>query len=342
MIAKNIPFIDLHRHLDGNIRPSTVLALAEQHNIALPANNIAELLPHIQIQGKESSLVSFLQKLDYGVSVLADLDACKQIAYENVQDAYLQGLDYAELRFSPYYMAMEHQLNITDVVAAVIDGVQQGSKEFAIKTNLIGILSRTFGVEACFKELEALLTFKDKLVAVDLAGDELGQPGTLFVEHFKRVRNAGLNITIHAGEADGVASIYQAINELHATRIGHATNAIVDEKLMDYMQQNNISIESCLTSNYQTGTVVNISEHPVKSFLNKGLLVCLNSDDPAVQGCDIEYEYQQAALLAGLNSEQCRTLQENALTMAFLSDGEKLALKQKAAQKATQKHTVNV
>lgn len=328
MIAKNIPFIDLHRHLDGNIRPSTVLDLAQLHNIQLPADNLTDLLPHIQIQGKETSLVSFLQKLDYGVSVLADLDACKRIAYENVQDAFLQGLTYAELRFSPYYMAMTHNLNIKDVVAAVIDGVHQGNKDFAVKTNLIGILSRTFGVQACYQELEALLYFKNDLVAVDLAGDELGKPGTLFIEHFNLVRDAELNITIHAGEADGVASIYQAINELHATRIGHGTNAIKDEKLMDFMLQNNIAIESCLTSNYQTGTVTDISQHPVKTFLEKGLLVCLNSDDPAVQGCDIQYEYQQATLLAGLSAEQCLTLQENALKMAFLSESEKSMLKQ--------------
>lgn len=326
MIATDIPFIDLHRHLDGNIRPSTVLALASQHNIELPADNLADLLPHIQIQGKESNLVSFLKKLDYGVSVLADVDACKRIAYENVQDAYLQGLSYAELRFSPYYMAMIHNLNITDVVAAVIDGVKQGNKDFAIKTNLIGILSRTFGEQACFKELDALLTFKNDIVAIDLAGDELGKPGDLFTQHFNQVRDAGLQITVHAGEAAGAESIYQAINKLHATRIGHGTNAIHDEKLMTYMFENNIAIESCLTSNYQTGTVSDISQHPVKVFLDRGLLVCLNSDDPAVQGCDIKYEYQQASKLAGLTSQQCRKLQENALKMAFLSDSEKTLL----------------
>ena len=93
MIAKDIPFIDLHRHLDGNIRPSTVFALAQQHDIQLPANNLQDLLPHMQIQGKESSLVSFLEKLDYGVSVLADLDACKRVAFENVEDAFKQGLE---------------------------------------------------------------------------------------------------------------------------------------------------------------------------------------------------------------------------------------------------------
>ena len=106
-----------------------------------------------------------------------------------------------------------------------------------------------------------------------------------------------------------------------------------DEKLMDYMYQHNIAIESCLTSNYQTGTVKNISQHPVKTFLDRGLLVCLNSDDPAVQGCDIKYEYQQTALEAGLSQAQCRTLQDNALKMAFLSDHEKRVLRQTAMKR---------
>ena len=327
MIHVDIPFIDLHRHLDGNIRPQTILELAQQHSIDLPADNLAQLLPHVQIQGKESNLMSFLEKLDYGVAVLADLDACKRVAYENVQDAYLQGLHYAELRFSPYYMAMKHNLSITDVVTAVIDGVKLGQKDFPVKINLIGILSRTFGTEQCYQELNALLANKDDLVAVDLAGDELGKPGELFVDHFKQVQEAGLHITIHAGEADGASSIWQAINELKATRIGHAVNAINDEKLMDYMIEHQIAIESCLTSNYQTGSIVNMSEHPVKKFLAKGLLVCLNSDDPAVQGVDMKNEYTIAAAEVGLSDSQCRVLQENALKAAFLSDSEKAQLR---------------
>ena len=328
MIHLDIPFIDLHRHLDGNIRPQTILELAQQHNISLPADNLEQLLPHVQIQGKESNLMSFLQKLDYGVAVLADLDACKRIAYENVQDAYLQGLHYAELRFSPYYMAMKHNLAIGDVVAAVVDGIKLGQKDFPVKINLIGILSRTFGTQQCHQELAGLLAHQNELVAIDLAGDELGKPGELFVDHFKRVQQAGLQVTIHAGEADGASSIWQAINELKATRIGHAVNAIHDEKLMDYMIEHNIAIESCLTSNYQTGSIVDMANHPIKQFLAKGLLVCLNSDDPAVQGVDMKNEYTLAAKEVGLTDSHCRILQENALKAAFLSDNEKARLQQ--------------
>lgn len=326
MIDNTLPLLDLHRHLDGNIRPATIWQLADLNNIALPTTQFEEFIPHVQVQHSEADLLAFLKKLDWGVAVLKSLDDVKRIAYENVEDAYNAGLDYAELRFSPYYMAMNHQLSITDVVAAVVDGVQMGMKSFDIKVNLIGILSRTFGVKQCQLELEALLTHKDKLVAVDLAGDEYNFPGELFIEHFKQVRDAGLQITIHAGEAGGAKSVWQAINELGATRIGHGVATIEDEKLMTYMVNNNIAIESCLTSNFQTGTVKDLSQHPLKQFLNFGIKACLNTDDPAVQGIEIKHEFDVAQTVLHFTDNEISQLQKNAIDVSFLSSNDKALL----------------
>jgi len=326
MIDAQLPLIDLHRHLDGNIRPKTIWQLANQHGITLPVNSFEQFIPHVQIQHSEADLLAFLQKLDWGVAVLKTLDDCKRIAYENVEDAFNAGIDYAELRFSPYYMSMKFNLNIADVVGAVIEGVSQACKVFNIKINLIGILSRTFGVKQCQKELDGLLAHKDHLIAIDLAGDEYNFPGEMFVDHFKQVKDAGLNITIHAGEAAGPESIWQAIKELNAQRIGHGVLSFKDEHLLDYMQENNIGIESCLTSNYQTGTIKDLSKHPLKIFLAKGLNVCLNTDDPAVQGIELKHEYQLARDVLGFSDTQITQLQKNALNMSFLSEKEKQAL----------------
>lgn len=331
MITTSIPVTDIHRHLDGNIRPSTILQLGKKHNLSLPAGNLNDLIPHVQVTSQEPDLVSFLSKLDWGVKVLADYDACRQVAYENVEDALNARIDYAELRFSPYYMAMTHNLDPEGVVEAVIDGVTAGGRDFDIEINLIGILSRTFGQEACQKELNACLAFKDKLVAVDLAGDELGKPGELFVDHFRQVRDAGLNVTIHAGEADGPESIWQAIRELGATRIGHGVKAIYDPALMDYLAEHSIGIESCLTSNIQTNTFPTIESHPLKQFLDQGVLATINTDDPAVEGIDLPHEYEVAAPAAGLTQEDMRKAQENGLSIAFLSDEKKRMLRQKAS-----------
>ncbi|MBE8168482.1 MAG: adenosine deaminase [Shewanella sp.] len=326
MIDKNIPLVDLHRHLDGNVRVNSIWELGHQHGIALPADSVETLAPFVQIQGKESDLVGFLSKLDWMVKVLADLDAVKRVAYENVADAALSGLDYAELRFSPYYMAMTHKLPIADVVEAVIDGVNAGLKDYAIKVNLIGILSRSFGQVACQQELEGLLAYKDKLVGLDLAGDELGFPGALFNAHFKQARDAGLNITVHAGEADSAKSMWQAINELGATRIGHGVKAIHDPKLMDYLVKHKIGIESCPTSNLHTSTVESYQTHPIKQFLDAGVLISLNTDDPGVSNITIAHEYQVAYSEIGLSKSELAQLQRNGIEMAFLSDAERKTL----------------
>lgn len=235
MIDTTLPLTDIHRHLDGNIRPQTILELGRQYNISLPAQSLETLIPHVQVIANEPDLVSFLTKLDWGVKVLASLDACRRVAFENIEDAARHGLHYVELRFSPGYMAMAHQLPVAGVVEAVIDGVREGCRTFGVQAKLIGIMSRTFGEAACQQELEAFLAHRDQITALDLAGDELGFPGSLFLSHFNRARDAGWHITVHAGEAAGPESIWQAIRELGAERIGHGVKAIEDRALMDFL-----------------------------------------------------------------------------------------------------------
>ncbi|EBV2390425.1 adenosine deaminase [Salmonella enterica subsp. enterica serovar Corvallis] len=331
MIDITLPLTDIHRHLDGNIRAQTILDLGRQFNIALPAQTLETLIPHVQVTSTEPDLVSFLTKLDWGVKVLASLDACRRVAFENIEDASRNGLHYVELRFSSGYMAMAHQLPIAGVVEAVIDGVRDGCNTFGVEARLIGIMSRTFGEAACLQELDALLAHREKITALDLAGDELGFPGSLFLSHFNRARDAGWHITVHAGEAAGPESIWQAIRELGAERIGHGVKAVEDRALMDFLAQQRIGIESCLTSNIQTSTVASLADHPLKTFLEHGVLASLNTDDPAVQGVDIIHEYHVAAPAAGLSREQIRQAQINGLEIAFLSDSEKRALREKVA-----------
>ncbi|MDA8480044.1 adenosine deaminase [Citrobacter sp. Awk 4] len=331
MIDTSLPLTDVHRHLDGNIRAQTILDLGRQFNVSLPAQTLETLIPHVQVTSTEPDLVSFLSKLDWGVKVLASLDACRRVAYENVEDAARNGLHYVELRFSPGYMAMNHQLPVAGVVEAIIAGVQEGSRAFGVEVRLIGIMSRTFGEAACLQELEALLAHRDRITALDLAGDELGFPGSLFLTHFNRARDAGWHITVHAGEAAGPESIWQAIRELGAERIGHGVKAVEDRALMDFLAEQRIGIESCLTSNIQTSTVASLAVHPLKTFLEHGVMASLNTDDPAVQGVDIIHEYTVAAPAAGLTREQIRQAQINGLEMAFLSEAEKRALREKVA-----------
>ena len=323
MIDPQFPLIDLHRHLDGNVRLETIIDLARQYDIQLPAWEVDELRPHVQVTDPTMGIMAFISRFKWMTAVMVNADACRRIAFENVQDAKDEGLDYVELRFSPWFMAETHQLAVESVVDAVCDGATSGSSELGMRVNLIGIISRTYGVETAWNELGALLRQKEYLVAIDLAGDEINQSGDLFVDHFTSVRTAGLNCIAHAGESAGPESIWQAIIELGAQRIGHAVKAVEDRSLMDYMVEKAIGIETNLTSNVQTSTVQDYKSHPVKVFLEAGVMTNLNTDDPGISGIDLRYEYEVAAPAAGLTQSQINQLQKNALDMAFLSEEEK-------------------
>jgi adenosine deaminase len=326
MIDRSLPFIDLHRHLDGCVRPETILELGRRHGVPLPAWDVAGLRPHITVDGRQPGVMEFIAKFRWMTGVMADLDAVRRIAWENVEDARREGLDYVELRFSPWFMAAPHGLDPAGVVEAVADGVAAAARDLGQRVNLIGILSRTYGPLVAARELEALLAHRDRIAALDLAGDEAGFPGELFVEHFRRARDAGWHVTVHAGEAAGAHSVRQAVEELGAERIGHAVHALEDPPLLDLMAERGVAIEANLTSNVQTSTVSDYASHPLRRFLERGLLATINTDDPGISGITLAHEYEVAAPAAGLAPEQIRQAQRNAAAAAFLAPGEREAL----------------
>jgi adenosine deaminase len=208
-------------------------------------------------------------------------------------------------------MARAHGLEPERVVAAVVEGAEEGARAFGISVKLIGILSRTFGPEAATHELEAILAHKEHITALDLAGDEAKWPGEHFVPHFRSGRDAGFRITVHAGEAAGAESVWQAIRDLGAERLGHAVRAAEDPELLDYIAKHEIGIESCLTSNVQTRTVASYEKHPLSFFLERGNLASINTDDPSVSGIDLAHELTVAAKAAGLTESDVRKAQRN-------------------------------
>jgi adenosine deaminase len=329
LIDLKFPLIELHRHLDGNVRLETILDLGRKHNLPLPAPNLEGLRPFVQVTDPQAGVMAFIAKFEWQVGILVDYDAVRRIAYENVEDAKKDGIDYIELRFSPWFMADPHHLDPASVVEAVVDGVAAGQRDFSVKANLIGILSRTYGPNIAARELAALLTQSAKITAIDLAGDEANFPAKWFREHFRRARNAGWHITIHAGEIAGPESVWEAIIGLGAERIGHALRAVEDPDLLDFMVKNKIGVESCLTSNVQTSCVKDYPAHPLRQFLEKGLLATINTDDPGISAIDLPYEYNVAAPKAGLTEVQIHQAQVNALEVAFLTEDEKQALRVK-------------
>jgi len=327
LIDPNLPLCDLHRHLDGSIRLQTLLELAEQHGIALPGHDLESLRPHVQITDPAEGLMEFIGKFRYLTAVLVNTDACRRVAYENVLDAKAEGIDYIELRFSPWFMAEARGLDATEVTAAVIDGIRAGEKAAGVRAQAIGILSRTYGPEVCMQELDALLRNRNGLVALDLAGDEKRFPAALFIEHFKRSREAGLRTTVHAGEADGPHSVWSAIRDLGAERVGHGIRSIEDPALVDYLAEQQIGLEVCLSSNLHTSTVPSLAQHPARALLQAGVRLNLNTDDPGISGIDLPGEFNKAAPAAGLGAHLIRRAQQFGLAMAFISDSEKEQLR---------------
>lgn len=330
-IDPSLPLIDLHRHLEGCVRLDTLLDLARQHNLPLPAQDAVGLAPFVRVTDPQPGVMAFIEKFHWITQAMLNLDACRRMALENVLDAHADGIDYMELRFSPWFMAEANRLDPAGVVEAVIDGVDDGMQQTGMCVKLIGILSRTYGVDTAQKELDALLTQREHIAALDLAGDEANYPAELFKDHFRRAHEAGWAVTVHAGEAAGPESIWSAVHDLGAQRIGHAVRALEDPALLDYLAEQRIGIETNLTSNYQTSSVPDYPAHPLRTFLERGLLATINSDDPAISGITLRYEYEIAAPAAGLSREQIRQAQRNALEAAFLLDEERMFLMDKKA-----------
>jgi adenosine deaminase len=321
------PLIDLHRHLDGSVRLETILDLGRLHRIPLPGNSLDELRPHVIVSTPQPGLIEFLAKFKWMTAVLADYDACRRVARENVEDAQREGIRYIELRFSPAFMADAHNLDPSRVTAAVIQGVREGEAATGVRANLIGILTRTYGPVRARRELRALLDHKNEITALDLAGDEGNWPAELFIEHFKEGREAGWQVTVHAGEAAGAQSIVTAIDQLGATRIGHAVRAVEDAAVMDLLRERRIGIEANLTSNVQTSTVPDYPSHPLKKFLEHGLLATINTDDPKMFNNTLVDEYALLMERFGLTHQQICTLIDNAITASWLDDTAKATMR---------------
>jgi adenosine deaminase len=325
------PLVELHRHLDGNIRLETVLDLARTHGVDLPAWTAEELRPHVQVMSPEPTLKDFIAKFAVLRRAIVDYDAVRRIVRENLEDAAREGIDSIELRFSPRFMAEEHGLDTFGVAEAACDALEEARGKIPVHAKLIGIISRHYGPEVGKTELEAAIRCRDRgIVALDLAGDEAGYPGDLFVEHFQRAREAGLHVIAHAGEAAGADSVRQAVLGLGAERIGHGVRAVEDEAVLDLLAERGICLEVCPTSNLHTSTCPDYASHPLPALLARGLNVTLNTDDPSISGIDLAHEYRIAVEELGLAEADLRRMQENALAAAFLTDEERSALLSRA------------
>ena len=318
------PLIDLHRHLEACVRPETLIEVGSQYGLSLPAWTVDELRPYVQVTSPVVGLLAFFTRFELMQYCMLNYEVIRRMTFECFEDAHQEGIGYLELRFSPVFMAEKHNLDLKGVVTAVCDGYEEAIQTLPIRAKLIGIMSRTYGPDSCWQELKAVIEGRDRgVVAVDVAGDESGYPAELFVEHFHYAQEAGMRITVHAGETTSADQVKQAITNLGAERLGHAIRAVDDPAVMDLIAEHSIGIESCLTSNIQTSLVPSYAQHPLPVYLRRGLLVTLNTDSPVISDIDLASEFRVAQNEIGLSETELAQLKENAFRVSFLSEDER-------------------
>ena len=317
--------IDLHRHLEGSVRPATVAEICRTHHIELPTYDAGELAAMLQLSKPADDLAGFLMPFRLIKFSFVDKEAIARIAFEAAEDAWLDNVHYVELRFSPEFMAFYHKLKLSDVMDGIVRGTNLAMRRMPITAKLIVSISRDLSPETMHMpwpspvELARLaVDYADRgVVGLDLAGREEGYPADLFIEPFRIARSAGLGITVHAGEDSGPESIREAIQDLGATRIGHGVRIVRDPDLLKTARDGGITLEICPTSNVLTHAVESLERHPIRELFDAGVRLTVNTDDPTVCGVTLTDEYALIAEKFGFTLDEIGRLVENARNAAF-------------------------
>ena len=320
-----LPKVDLHCHVDGAARPATLLELARGAGIALPADNVEALLPHVRVSPACRTLRDFLHTFETFYPVLSVPGAMRRVARELVEDAAADGVVHLEARFCPALQAGPEQ-SAEQVLRDTLAGLEEGGRATGTTWGAIVCAYRPLSLAVNEELVDLALSHVDRgVVGMDLAGPE-DLPGAPFAEALTRAREGGLPLTIHAGEAAGPASVAEALDLLVATRIGHGVALARDAALAERVRDAGVAIECCLTSNLQTGAVASLDEHPFMALRAAGHAVTLNTDDPSVSGVTLTDELALAARTWGLSLDELAALQRTAAEVAFLGEDERAAL----------------
>jgi adenosine deaminase len=335
---RQLPKVLLHDHLDGGLRPQTVLELAKDIGYKkLPTADPGELAKWFQRGANRGSLRLYLEGYDHTIAVMQTEEALERVAYEMVEDMKKDGVVYVETRFAPIFHTQKG-LHTERIVKSVLRGLDRGRQDFGVQYGLLICAMRNMNPAISQEIAELAVDFRDHgVVGFDLAGEEGGYPPKKHVDAFHYIQRENFNITIHAGEAFGKESIWQAIQWCGAHRIGHATRLIEDMKVKDgevlsmgtlaqYVLDKRIPLEICLTSNVHTGAVKSLEEHPFGIYYRYRFRVMLNSDGRLMSGLTLTDEYQTAAEVFKLKLTDLEKLTINAMKSAFVPYKQRIAI----------------
>ncbi len=324
-LLRALPKAELHVHLDGSLRPKTMLELAEAGGVRLPASEPEALAEAMRAQDSRD-LAEYLEKFAVTLSIMQEPEALERTAYELAEDAAAENIRYMEVRYSPI-LHTEAGMSLDEAVEAPLRGLMAAEQTFGIRTGLIVCGMRHLDSASSLELAELAVAFKDRgVVGFDLAGGEAGNPAKGHSPACEYAAYHNLPLTIHAGEGFGPASIAQAIHHCHARRIGHGTRLREDPELEAYVNDFRIPLEVCLTSNVQTRVVPSIREHPFRRYFDAGLVVTLNTDNRLVSGTTLTEEYWLAHTELGLEWEELKEVALLGFQAAFLPYAAKVNL----------------
>jgi adenosine deaminase len=324
-LVARLPKTDLHVHLDGSVRPATLLELARERDIELPADDEAGLADYMRVTDARD-LVDYLERFRITLSIMQDADALRRIAYELGQDAAAENVRYMGVRYSPA-LNTERGLSLEQVVDASLEVFRAAERDVPIRIGLIICGIRNLSPAVTMALADLTVAYKGRgVVALDLAGPENNHPPGDHREAFERVVRANMPVTVHAGEAFGPASIHQAIHLCHADRIGHGTRLREDPDLEQYVNDRRITLECCPTSNVQTGVVACLEEHPIRHYYDRGVMVTVNTDNRLMSGVSVTEELWRTQQAGRFSWAELCDIVETGFRAAFLPYQDRRAL----------------
>ena len=335
---KSLPKVELHRHLEGSLRLSTMREIARQYQLDLPYDDMEKFRSLVQvIEGDQYNFQNFLSKFTTLRHFYQSPEIIRQVTREAIADAASDNIRYMELRFTPVALTRIKDFPLSEAIDWVLETADAASKEFSITTRLIASVNRHESVELAKEVAElAVERIHRGIVGLDLAGSEADFPGEEFEPIFRQAKESGLRVTIHAGEWGGAEMVELAINTLQAERIGHGVRVLEDQNVVRMAEEKQIAFEVCPTSNFQSGVVTELADHPLPKMVEAGLLCTLNTDDPGISRIDLSDEYKIGCETLGFSGEGLMNLVLNGVNCAFLPEDEKKLLSEEIRDMITE------
>jgi adenosine deaminase len=322
----DLPKTELHCHLEGAIRTTTLIDIARKYNLPLPTYDTAELDRHVKVLDQWRDLEAVLEAFTIAQHSIAAPEVMERIAWEFFEDSARQNIRLSEARFSPDWAFSTHNVNWDAALEGILRAAERASRDFGMVIGLIAITSRSRGPESCARTVEWAVRHRDHILGIDLADSERDFPLRDFVPSIQRARAAGLKVTIHTGEDTPASFVMDTIRLAHPDRIGHGIHIIEDPAAVDMVIEQGITLEVNPWSNYLTRSVRRIEEHPLKQLFDLGVHVTINSDDPEVLDTNLNNEYRIAHEVLGMSFEEIAVCNRYACEASFLPQAARQAV----------------